>query len=45
MIDLIKRGETIEELMEKSKDLSKQSVRYYAAAKKKSDYEQKWCGC
>ena len=32
--DLMKRGETIEELMLKSKDLSTHSVNYYAAAKK-----------
>lgn len=37
MSDLLQRGETIESLMEKSKDLSTNSVRYYKASKKVVD--------
>ena len=34
MTDLLKRGETLQSLMEKSKDLSKTSVKYYERAKR-----------
>ncbi len=43
MQDLMKRGENIEELMAKSKDLSTASVRYYAEVKKQNTASTSCC--